>query len=55
MHVRVGFELLYDCPQPTPMILMLNIHHTHVSDIIVPDHLMTDPTLKADFVGYAFS
>ena len=32
MHVRVGYELLYDCPQPTPMILMLSIHHTHVSD-----------------------
>lgn len=43
MHVRVGYELLYDCPQPTPMILMLSIHHTHVSDIIVPAPLMTEP------------
>jgi transglutaminase-like putative cysteine protease len=48
MHVRVGYELLYNCPQPTPIILMLNIHHTHVSDIIVPDHLVTDPTIPIE-------
>src|ERR1700732_1272765 len=28
MQIRVGYELIYDCPQPTPMMLMLNIHHT---------------------------
>ena len=21
MQIRVGFEMVYDCPQPTPMIL----------------------------------
>jgi transglutaminase-like putative cysteine protease len=45
MKIRVGFELIYDCPQPTPMILMLNIHYTRVSDIVVPDHLVTHPSL----------
>ena len=23
MHIRIGYELIYDCPQPTPMLLML--------------------------------
>jgi transglutaminase-like putative cysteine protease len=45
MQIRVGFELIYDCPQPTPMILALNIHFTRVSDIIVPDHLITTPSI----------
>ena len=45
MKIRVGYELIYDCPQPTPMILMLNIHFTRVSDILIPDHLVTDPSL----------
>jgi len=54
MHVRVGYELLYDCPQPTPMILMLSIHHTHVSDIIVPDHLMTEPTTPIEMYRDGF-
>jgi hypothetical protein len=44
MQIRVGYELIYDCPQPTPMMLMLNIHHTRVSDIVIPDHLTTTPS-----------
>lgn len=43
MKIRVGYELIYDCPQWTPMILTLNIHYTRVSDILVPDHILTDP------------
>ncbi|MGZ8409088.1 MAG: transglutaminase-like domain-containing protein [Hyphomicrobium sp.] len=45
MHLRVGYELIYECPQPTPMILTLNIHYTRVSDLVVPDHLITDPSV----------
>jgi transglutaminase-like putative cysteine protease len=44
MMIRVGYELIYDCPQPTPMILTLHIHFTRVSDVIVPDHLITRPS-----------
>ena len=43
MQIRIGYELIYDCPQSTPMILTLNVHFTRVSDIIVPDHLVADP------------
>jgi transglutaminase-like putative cysteine protease len=45
MQIRVGYELIYDCPQPTPMILTLNIHYTRISDIVVPDHPMITPPL----------
>ena len=45
MQIRVGYELIYDCPQPIPMILTLNIHYTRVSDIVVPDHLITNPSV----------
>lgn len=45
IHLRVGYELIYECPQPTPMILTLNIHYTRVSDLVVPDHLITDPSV----------
>lgn len=43
MQIRVGYELTYDCPQPTPMVLTLHVHFTRVSDLIVPDHLITRP------------
>ena len=45
MQIRVGYELIYDCVQATPMILTLNIHYTRMSDIVAPDHLVTDPAV----------
>ena len=43
MQIRVGFEMIYDCPQPTPMILNLNVHFTRVSDLVGRDDLAFDP------------
>jgi transglutaminase-like putative cysteine protease len=43
MQIRVGYEFIYTCPQPTPMILALNLHFSRASNIVVPDHLITDP------------
>jgi transglutaminase-like putative cysteine protease len=45
MQIRVGYELSYECPQPTPMILNLNVHYSRASDLIVPDHMTTDPSI----------
>ncbi len=45
MHIRVGYELIYDLPQPTPMILTLNVHYSRASDLVRPDHLITYPSL----------
>ncbi len=28
MQIRIGYELIYQCPQPTPMILTLNVHYS---------------------------
>ncbi len=45
MRIHFGYELIYECPQPTPMILTLNAHYTRVSDLVVPDHLITSPSI----------
>jgi transglutaminase-like putative cysteine protease len=45
MKIRIGYEIIYDCPQPTPMILTLNVHYTRVSDLLIPDHLIIDPSV----------
>jgi len=45
MQIRVGYELIYECPQPTPMIFQLNIHFTRVSDVVIADHIITNPTV----------
>lgn len=43
MQIRVGCELTYECPQPLPMILTLNVHYSRASDLVVPDHVVLDP------------
>ena len=45
MKIRIGYELIYDFPQPTPMILTLHVHFTRASDMVVPDHLITSPSI----------
>ena len=45
MHIRVGYEIVYECPQPTPMILALHVHPSRVQDLVVPDQLYTAPPL----------
>lgn len=43
MQIRVGFELIYRFPQPTPMILTVDVHYSRAADILSLDHLTTDP------------
>jgi transglutaminase-like putative cysteine protease len=43
MQINVGFEMIYDCPQPTPMIFKLNIHFSRVSDLVSRDDLVFSP------------
>ena len=43
MKIHAGFDMSYDCPQPTPMILNVNIHFTRVSDLVGRDDLIVDP------------
>lgn len=45
MRIRVGYEMIYDFPQPTPMIMVLGTHFSRASDVIVPDYLTTDPSV----------
>ena len=45
MQFRIGFELIYACPQPTPMIITLTVHQSRASDLVHPDHLVTRPAL----------
>jgi len=45
MQIRLGYELNYSFPEPTPMILALSIHYSRASDIVIPDYLTTDPAV----------
>jgi transglutaminase-like putative cysteine protease len=50
MQLRVGAEMIYDCPQPTPMIFTVNVHYSRVSDLVGRDELVVDPPVP--ITGY---
>lgn len=43
MKFKTGFEIIYQFPQPTPVILVVNIHESRASDIVVRDRLVANP------------
>ena len=48
MKIRAGYEISYDCPQPTPMILTLSVHPSRISDLLTSDRMRLDPPLPAN-------
>src|ERR1700712_2861251 len=45
MRIRLGYEITYECPQPTPMLLLLNVHSSRYQDLETPDFIRTDPQI----------
>ncbi len=45
MLIRLGYELAYEFPQATPLILNLNVHYSRSSDLLRPDTIVTEPAL----------
>ena len=43
MKIRVGYEMVYNFPSATDMILILHVHDSRAADIEVSDDLTTDP------------
>jgi len=41
--IRVGYELVYQFAQATPLILNLNVHYSRSQDLVRPDTISTDP------------
>ncbi len=48
MKIRAGYEIAYDCPQPTPMILSLSVHPSRIPDLLSWDRMQLDPPIPAN-------
>ncbi len=48
MRIRFGYELVYTCSQPVPMILTLHSHPSRIPDLIRPDRMVTEPEVPLD-------
>ena len=54
MKLQVGYDFRYQCTQPTPMLFVLNVHSERSADIIVPDHMVSDPVVPITTYRDAF-
>jgi len=50
VKLRIGYELRYSFPQPTPVVVLLNVHYSRVSDLERPDNVIVSPS--APISGY---
>lgn len=47
MRIHAGFELVYACPRPTPMLLVLNIHPSRRLDLLSEQTLRFEPAVES--------
>ncbi len=47
MKIRCGFDIAFECPQPTPMLLMLSVHPSRLKDLLSPQHFSYSPQVNA--------
>jgi len=45
MQLRIGYELVYTLPNPTPIILVVNVHDSRTGDLVVADQLIVEPDI----------
>ena len=45
MLIEAGFDVAFECPAATPMILQLSIHPSRDADLLTPDRIASDPSL----------
>ncbi len=50
MQIRVGYELTYEVPQLTPMLLAVHVHPSRAHDLLTPDDLVAEPGVPV--IGY---
>jgi transglutaminase-like putative cysteine protease len=50
IRIKVGCDLNFEFSQPTPMIVVLNVHYSRASDLEQPDYVVTRPRVPLE--GY---
>jgi transglutaminase-like putative cysteine protease len=40
MRIRAGYELIYDCPTPTPMLMMISVHASRAPDLLTSGEII---------------
>ncbi|MGC1301610.1 MAG: transglutaminase family protein [Caulobacteraceae bacterium] len=43
MQIRAGYEIAYDCPAPTPMLVLLSVRPERLPDLLTPQVMTVTP------------
>ena len=43
MKIKIGFEIAFGALQPTPMVILLNVHPSRQGDLLTSDQITTSP------------
>jgi hypothetical protein len=44
MLIEAGFDIAFECPSQTPMLLQLSVHPSRDADLLTPDKINCDLT-----------
>ena len=47
MKIQAGYDIVYECSQPTPTILLLTVHPSRQHDLLTPHRIIFDPPVAA--------
>jgi transglutaminase-like putative cysteine protease len=48
MLIKIGYDIAYEVPVPTPMLLMLYVHPERMRDLRAEERLVTDPVIEVE-------
>ena len=54
MFIRCGYELVFDLPAPSPLLLVLQVHPSRVADLLQPDDIRVEPAVPVHSYHDAF-
>ena len=54
MLIRLGYDLQFEIPAPTPMVALLHVHPSRAHNLLEPDELHTEPALDVATYTDAF-
>jgi transglutaminase-like putative cysteine protease len=54
MLIRTGFDIVYETPAVTPMVIMLSIHPSRAGDIVGAETLVTEPDVPVRYYRDSF-
>lgn len=48
MLIRLGYDIRFEVPGPTPIVALLNVHPSRVADLREPDSVMVEPDVPRE-------